>query len=79
MSFPGLTDYDIGISESEFGGRKKLPPGYEILVRLIDNAGTALYDLHKIGMGQSDAYRLIEDFVRNAENELENITEQRQP
>lgn len=79
MSFPGLIDYDIGISESEFGGRKKLPPGYEILVRLIDNAGTALYDLHKIGMVQSDAYRLIEVFITNAESELECIVERGQP
>ena len=79
MSFPGLIDYDISDlrQEFEFGGRK-MPPGYEILVKLIDNADTALYDLHKIGMGKSDAYRLIEVFITNAESELECIVERGQ-
>ena len=77
MSYPGLIDYDISDLRQEFGGRK-MPPGYEILVKLIDNADTALYDLHKIGMGKSDAYRLIDVFITNAESELECIVERGQ-
>ena len=78
MSYPGLIDYDISDLRQEFGGRK-MPPGYDILSDLLDNAGNSLYELKKIGMGKSDAYRLIEVFITNAESELECIVERGQP